>query len=124
MDLFTSPLAWAVVLTFAIIGTAGSLPTYYLGRQGMPVVREKFPAVPEERWQQAAGWFDRFGAIILLLTAIPGFGTVIPPIAGANGVRPLFFVLMVFLAKLIRFWLLALLLFGSARALRNWVQSQ
>ena len=31
MDLFTSPLAWAVVLLFAIIGTAGSVPTYYSG---------------------------------------------------------------------------------------------
>jgi membrane protein YqaA with SNARE-associated domain len=123
MDLFTSPLAWAVVLIFAVIGTAGSLPTYYLGRQGMPVIREKYPQVSEERWQRLERAFDRFGALILLLTVFPGLGTIIPPAAGANGIRLPFFILMIFLAKLIRFWFLALLLFGSARALRNWLQS-
>jgi membrane protein YqaA with SNARE-associated domain len=123
MDLFTSPLAWAIVLILAGIGLAASLPTYYLGRKGMPAVREKLPNVPEERWQQIEGLFDRWGALILLLTVLPGFGTVIPPAAGANGVRPVFFVLLVGLAKLIRNWVIVLLVFGSARALRNWFQS-
>ncbi|UCG25620.1 MAG: hypothetical protein JSW55_06430 [Chloroflexota bacterium] len=123
MDLFTSPLAWAVVLTFTIIGVAGSVPTYYLGQKGMPAIREKYPQVPEERWAQVQGWFDRWGALILLLTVLPGFGTIIPPLAGANGIRFIFFILMVGLAKLIRFWVLALLVFGSTRALRNWLQS-
>ncbi len=36
------------------------------------------------------GLFDRWGALILLLTVLPGFGTVIPPAAGANGIRPVF----------------------------------
>ena len=123
MDLLTSPLAWTIVLILAAIGLAGSLPTYYLGRKGMPAVREKFPNVPEERWQQAANLFDRWGAIILLLTMVPGLGTVIPPAAGVNGIKPVFFVFMVGLAKIIRFWIIILLVFGSARALRNWVQS-
>jgi membrane protein YqaA with SNARE-associated domain len=123
VDLFTSPLAWALVLALTIIGVAGSIPTYYLGQKGMPAIREKYPQVPEERWTQVQGWFDRWGALILLLTVLPGFGTIIPPLAGANGVRFLFFILMVGLAKLIRFWALALLVFGSARALRNWWQS-
>jgi len=47
MDLFASPLAWAIVLLLAIIGVAGSLPTYYLGRRGVPAIREKYPQVPE-----------------------------------------------------------------------------
>lgn len=123
MDLFVSPLAWAIVLVFTIIGVASSLPTYYLGRQGMPAIREKFPDVPEERWQQLENLFERWGALILLLTVLPGFGTIIPPAAGANGIKPPFFILMVGLAKLIRFWILALLVFGSTRALRNWWQS-
>jgi membrane protein YqaA with SNARE-associated domain len=123
MDLLTSPLAWTIVLILTAIGLAGSLPTYYLGRKGMPAVREKFPTVPEERWQQVTDLFDRWGAVILLLTVLPGFGTVIPPAAGANGIKPVFFVFMVGLAKLIRFWIIILLVFGSARALRNWFQS-
>ena len=81
MDLFTSPLARVIVLVLAGIGLAASLPTYYLGRKGMPAVREKFPNVPDERWQQVEGLFDRWGALILLLTVLPGFGTVIPPAA-------------------------------------------
>ena len=90
MDLLTSPLAWTIVLILAAIGLAGSLPTYYLGRKGIPAVREKFPSVPEERWQQAEKLFDRWGAVILLLTMIPGFGTVIPPAAGAMASSPFF----------------------------------
>jgi len=121
LDLLLSPLAWAVVLVFAAIGVAGSIPTYYLGRQGMPAIREKFPNVPEERWSQLERWFERFGALILLLTVLPGFGTVIPPAAGANGIRFPFFLIMIALAKLIRFWFLALVLFGSTRSLRNWL---
>ena len=123
MDLLVSPLAWALVLILTLIGLAGSLPTYYLGRKGMPAIREKYPQVPEERWKQIEGWFERWGALILLLTVLPGFGTVIPPAAGANGIRPIFFILMVGLAKLVRFWVIVLLVFGSARALRNWWQS-
>ena len=123
MDLFTSPLAWAVVLLFAIVGTAGSIPTYYLGRQGTPAIREKYPQISEERWQRLERAFDRFGALILLLTVLPGLGTIIPPAAGANGIRFGFFLPLVFLAKLIRFWFLALLIFGSTRALRNWLSS-
>lgn len=123
MDLLISPLAWVVVLIFAIVGTAGSIPTYYLGQKGMPAIREKYPQVPEERLQQVQGWFDRFGGLILLLAVFPGFGTIIPPMAGANGIRFPFFILMIFLAKLIRFWALALIVFGSARALRNWLQA-
>jgi membrane protein YqaA with SNARE-associated domain len=122
MDLFASPLAWAIVLVLAIIGVAGSLPTYYLGRRGMPAIREKYPQVPEERWAQLEGWFERWGALILLLTILPGFGTVIPPAAGANGIKPIFFLIFIALAKLIRFWAIVLIVFGSARVLRNWLQ--
>jgi membrane protein YqaA with SNARE-associated domain len=67
--------------------------------------------------------FDRWGALILLMTAHPGFGTVIPPAAGANGIKPFFFVIMVGLAKFIRYWVIVLVVFGSARALRSWLQS-
>lgn len=123
MDLLTSPLAWGVVVIFAAIGTAGSIPTYYLGKQGMSVIREKYPQVSAERWQRLERAFDRFGAPILLLTVFPGLGTLIPPAAGANGIRFGFFLPLVFLAKLIRFWILALLVFGSTRALRNWLAS-
>lgn len=123
MDLCLSPIAWALVLLLTILGIAGSLPTYYLGREGMPAIREKFPQVSEERWQQVAGWFERYGAPILLLAILPGFGTIIPPVAGANGIKPLFFVLMLGLAKLIRFWIIVLVVFGSATALKNWLGS-
>jgi hypothetical protein len=50
MDLFTSPLAWTVLLIFAVIGLAGSLPTCYLGQKGMPAVREIYvPFFKEKR---------------------------------------------------------------------------
>ena len=123
MDLLTSPLAWTLVLVFAGIGLAASLPTYYLGRKGMPAIREKFPEIPEERWHQMERLFQRWGVLILFLTVLPGFGTVIPPAAGANGIRPLFFIVFVALAKIIRFWVIVLVVFGSARALRSWFQS-
>lgn len=69
------------------------------------------------------GWLERYGALILLLTVLPDFGIVISPVAGANGVKPVFFVLVIGLTKLIRFWVIVLVVFGSARALRNWLGS-
>ena len=41
MDLFQSPIAWAVVLLLTIMGIGFSLPTYYLGRKGMPARSRK-----------------------------------------------------------------------------------
>jgi membrane protein YqaA with SNARE-associated domain len=123
MDLLTNPLVWILVLVLAGIGLAGSLPTYYLGRQGMPYIRERFPKIKEERWEQIGAWFQRWGTPIVLLTVLPGFGTVIPPAAGAHGIRLGFFILLVAIAKIVRFWFIILFFFGSTRALRNFLES-
>jgi len=124
MNLLVSPLAWIVVLVLAALGLAGSLPSYHLGRKGnIPAIQERFPRVPEERWEQFEGLFERWGALILLLTALPGFGMIIPPAAGVHGIKPISFLIMVGIAKLIRFWVIVLLLFGSVRALQIWLGS-
>jgi len=123
MDLLTKPVAWIVVSILAILGTAFSLPTYFIGQQGMPAVRERFPQVQPERWRQLEDLFGRWGSILLLLTAIPGFGTVIPPAAGANNIMLVPFLIWVTIAKLLRYWFLALVVFGSARAFQNWLNS-
>jgi membrane protein YqaA with SNARE-associated domain len=123
MDMLTNPYVWILVLVLAGIGVAGSLPTFYLGRQGMPVIKERFPKVKEERWQQVEDWFTRWGKPIVFLTVLPGFGTVIPPVAGAHKIRLSIFLILVAIAKIVRFWFLILLFFGSTRALRNWLGS-
>ena len=123
MDLLTNPLVWILVLVLAGIGLAGSLPTYYLGRQGMPHIRKRFPKIKEERWEQIESWFQRWGTPIVLLTLLPGFGTVIPPVAGAHGIRLGFFILLVAIAKIVRFWFIILFFFGSTRALKNFLES-
>jgi membrane protein YqaA with SNARE-associated domain len=111
--LFVDPTAWVVVVIFSLIGLAYSLPTFFLGRKGMDYVREKFPNFSPERLEQLTGWQQRLSAFLLLLTALPFFGTVLPATAGATGTRLGPYLLWVMIAKLIRYWFLALILFGS-----------
>jgi membrane protein YqaA with SNARE-associated domain len=113
--LFANPTAWVVVVVFSLVGLAFSLPTYYLGRKGMDYVREKFPNFSPERLDQLTGWHRRLGAFLLLLTALPLFGTVLPATAGATGTRLGSYLLWVMIVKLIRYWFLALILFGGYR---------
>jgi membrane protein YqaA with SNARE-associated domain len=119
MEIFADPRVWALILILSLGGVLFSLPTYYVGRRGAKAVRERLPQIKEEQWRQAEYWFQRRGIIVLLLTAVPGFGTVLPPAAGLNGVRPMPFFLTVFVGKFIRYAILALVVLGGVQIFTN-----
>lgn len=113
MDLLMNPRAWLAVLGFSVVGIAISTGAYLAGRGGKTAVRERFSQISDERWDQVQGWYDRWGARILLMSAFPGLATVLTAGAGMFGIRILPFLLWVSLSKVTRNWLIALLLYGG-----------
>ena len=118
-----NPLAnwptWLIVAIAALVSVLFCLPTYYLGRQGMPAIQKKFPDVSDDRWKQIQSWFDRWKSLILLLTVLPGLGTILPAIAGAEGIRFGVFLLWVYIAKFIRWWIIVFITYGGLHVIKN-----
>jgi membrane protein DedA with SNARE-associated domain len=67
--------------------------------------------ITPERWQQIEGLYQKFGAPLLLLSAVPGLGLPLTTGAGAVGIGRAEFVVWVFIGKLVRNWLLVLIVF-------------
>ena len=112
--------AWAFIIFLSAISLVGSVAKYKLGQMGMPKVKEKLSHISAEKWEQVEGWFQRYGAPSLLLASIPGLGTLLPPLAGANGTKILTFILFMFLGKFVRNWLIFYPLFlGVFRVTRS-----
>ena len=99
---------WSLVIAFTALSLIGSVVKYKLGKKGMPVVKEKFPQVGEERWDKAGTYIDRFGAPALLLVGIPGLGLALTTMAGAYGVNFYQFLIWTFLGKFLRNTLIVL----------------
>lgn len=99
-----------LLLAAAVTGNVlGSLVNWGCGRF-LTAFRDRkwFPVTPR-RYEQATGWFERYGVWSLLLAWAPVFGDPLTVIAGALRVRLLPFLLLVTIGKLARylfvFWL-------------------
>ncbi|MCG8592990.1 MAG: DedA family protein [Kiloniellales bacterium] len=99
-----------LLLAAAVTGNVlGSLVNWVCGRF-LTAFRDRkwFPVTPR-RYEQATGWFERYGVWSLLLAWTPVFGDPLTVIAGALRVRLLPFLLLVTIGKLARylfvFWL-------------------
>ena len=99
-----------LLLAAAVTGNVlGSLVNWVCGRF-LAAFRDRkwFPVTPR-RYEQATGWFERYGVWSLLLAWAPVFGDPLTVIAGALRVRLLPFLLLVTIGKLARylfvFWL-------------------
>lgn len=99
-----------LLLAAAVTGNVlGSLVNWVCGRF-LTAFRDRkwFPVTPR-RYEQATGWFERYGVWSLLLAWAPVFGDPLTVIAGALRVRLLPFLLLVTIGKLARylfvFWL-------------------
>ena len=108
--LLLSPLLWLLVLVVSGLGTAGSLALYAVGRRGTHAVFSRFPQLQGEPWERLWGWFGRWGARALVLSCIPTLGAPLSTAAGAFGIQRGSFLRWVFVAKLLRNWVLLLLL--------------
>ena len=101
--------AWSVVLFLTLITLFSSIAKYRLGRSGLETLKERYPQVTDERWESVGGYFDRWGAPLVLLSFLPLLGWIIPPAAGAFGIRFGSFLVFAFLAKVVRYSLLLLI---------------
>ena len=97
------------------MGSIGNLALYQVGKQGVDAIRKRFPRIKPEQWQRVKRLYDNYGGWVLLLSGIPVLGSLLTTAAGAFGVpRPAFF-LLVMIGKMLRNWLLAILLVGGYR---------
>lgn len=115
MDLLTNPKAWLAVLTFSAVGIAFKVGTYHAGQRGESAVRDRFPRISAERWDQVESWYDRWGSGLLVISALPGLGILLSAGAGMFGIRFLPFLFWVSTSKVTRNWLIVLLAYGGYR---------
>lgn len=112
-ELFLNWRSWLIVILLSLLTLIISTAKYQIGRKGLPIVKEHFPQVDDDKWDRLGDSFQRWGAIYVFFSFLPILGWVIPPAAGAFGVRFGPFLVFAFLAKLFRYWLLLFIAFGG-----------
>lgn len=103
------PWAWLLVVVISLLGLLGNLGLYQLGKEGLEAVVTRFPRIKPERWKHAGELFETRGTWILLSTCLPGLGLVLSTAAGAFGVRLVAFLLWVMVAKMVRNWIVLII---------------
>jgi membrane protein YqaA with SNARE-associated domain len=119
VHLLLDPTAWLVVVALSLLGSIGNLALYQVGKQGLDAIRQRFPHIKPEQWQRVKRLYDDYGGWILLLSGIPVLGSLLTTAAGAFGVPRLAFVLLVTIGKMLRNWLLAILIAGTYNYFRG-----
>jgi len=104
---------WLVVIFLTSITLVTSVAKYRLGRNGLETLKEHYPQVSDERWETLVNYFDRWGALVVLFSFLPLLAWIIPPAAGAYGIRFRSFLVWAFIAKMVRYWILILIVFGG-----------
>ncbi len=98
----------AALLLAATAGNLlGSVVNWVLGRYLSHFRDRRWFPVSEQRYEQAADWFRRFGLWSLLFAWLPVVGDPLTVIAGALRVRFLWFLVLVGLGKAARYLLVA-----------------
>jgi membrane protein YqaA with SNARE-associated domain len=113
LDLLLDWRAWALVILLTSLTLITSVAKYRLGQSGLKKLKEKYPQVSDERWQTVEAYFNRWGSPVVLLSFLPLLAWIIPPAAGAFGIRFGLFLVWAFLAKMLRYWIIVLILFGG-----------
>jgi membrane protein YqaA with SNARE-associated domain len=113
LDLLLNWRLWGLDLILAAITVSASVAKYEIGKGGYKSLREKYPQVHEARWDQVHSYFNRWGAPLVLVSFVPVLTWIIPPAAGAFGIRFRRFLIFAFLAKVIRYWILILIIIGT-----------
>jgi len=112
-DLFTDWRAWLIIILLALLTQVMSLAKYKAGQAGLEAVIERYPQIPGERWDKLGEYFQRWGSPIVFFSFLPVLALIIPPAAGAYGVKLAPFLIFSFLGKVVRYWILLLIVFGG-----------
>jgi membrane protein YqaA with SNARE-associated domain len=111
--LFVDWRIWALVLVLAGITVIASAAKYRIGQSGFAALKEHYPQVSDERWETVHQYFVRWGAPLVLISFLPFLTWIILPAAGAFGIRFRSFLVFAFIAKILRYWVLAFLAAGA-----------
>ena len=110
MSNLTDPRLWTIVLILTGLGVMVMIAVYEAGKKSKTRMTGEGIRVSRERMEQAERAFDRFGVWSLWLTFIPGVASALSFAAGNLGVRLLVFIAIVGTVKLIRNWLLVIVI--------------
>lgn len=113
IDTFLDLRLWALVIFLTAITVVTSVAKYRLGRNGLETLKEHYPQVSDERWRTIDNYFQRWGAPVVLFSFLPLLAWIIPPAAGAYGIRFRTFLVWAFLAKMVRYWILIIFVIGG-----------
>jgi membrane protein YqaA with SNARE-associated domain len=119
VELLLEPRAWLLVVLLSGFGVVVALANYQIGKRGVDAARERIPQITEERWERVSALFGQRGSWVLILVAVPVVGIMLPFVAGALGIKRAAVALWVFIAKLLRNWLVVLIPVLLYRLLRG-----
>lgn len=102
---------WSIVIVASVANTAGSCVTYAAGR-GLSLL-QRWPRlhIPRTAMAKAETWFSRWGVWTLLFSWAPG-GDLACAVAGALRTPLALFVLLVGIAKTVRYLVVAAITLG------------
>lgn len=110
VDVLTNPQIWLLILVLSVLGAFARLANYYLGLRGKDAIESIYPRIKPETWDRVLRSYQRLGKLPLLLSSIPFIGTVLTMGAGMAGVGRNGFLFWVTVSKIIRNWILVLLI--------------
>jgi membrane protein YqaA with SNARE-associated domain len=117
-DMLSDWRLWLVVIFLTTATLVTSVAKYRLGKNGLESLKEHYPQVSDERWDRVGNYFQRWGSVIVLFSFLPLLAWIIPPAAGAYGIKFRPFLVWAFLAKMVRYWILILIVFGGVQIIR------
>lgn len=85
MDLLLEPKAWLTVILLTILGAAGNLALYELGKQGTNAVLSRSSRIDSDQRERVGRLYEEYGSRVLVLSAVPVLGSVVTTAAGAFG---------------------------------------
>lgn len=102
-----------LLLLFATLGNAlGSIINYFLGLKGEEyLVKKRF--LKEEKIQKTKKYFDKYGSVCILFSWLPIIGDPITFMAGVLKYKLRNFIILVFIAKFLRYLFLAIVVSTS-----------
>lgn len=110
IDVLTDPEIWLLILAISALGSLARLANFYAGQRGKEKIESVYTQIKPETWERALGSYQRLGPLPLLAASIPFIGTVLTIGAGMAGVGRNSFLLWVMISKVIRNWVLVLVI--------------
>ena len=104
------PAFWLIAVA-SIGNILGAVVNWVLGRKFEQLKSKKWFPATGSQLERAANWFQRFGVWSLLFSWMPIIGDPITLAAGVFGVRFCLFLLLVAIAKTVRYLTIAAIVF-------------